>query len=136
MMCHVQVRWCASSNDDHPRFCSAGDDGKLIRWTCIRGELRHVLVLELPSAITGKQLDDGTRILLPGYIRHVRVNRVHLPLTSLAPAIAMDFHRQHRDSFLVGTDHGKIYKASVNDPGIIHLTLDAHDFVVYAVQWR
>lgn len=52
------------------------------------------------------------------------------------PAIALDFNRQRKDVFLVGTDDGKIYKGSVNDPGMIDMTFHAHDFTIYAVQWR
>jgi hypothetical protein len=54
----------------------------------------------------------------------------------IGPAIALDFHRHRKDIFLVGTEDGKIYKGSTNDPGMIDATYDAHDFAVYSVQWR
>ena len=66
--CAWQVRWCAPSTDDRLRFCSAGGDGKVIRWTCIRGELRQVVVLDLPSAAKATRLNDGTLLTLPGSI--------------------------------------------------------------------
>ena len=50
--------------------------------------------------------------------------------------ITLDFNPQRKDVFLVGTDDGKIYKGSVNDPGMIDMTFHAHDFTIYAVQWR
>ena len=50
--------------------------------------------------------------------------------------MALDFHRRRKDVFLVGTEDGKIYKASIDDPGMIDTTFAAHDFAVYAVQWR
>jgi hypothetical protein len=89
-----------------------------MRWTCIKGELRQALLLDLPSATKATRLDDGTLLTMPG------------------PAISLDFHRNRKDVFLVGTEDGKIYKASINDPGIIDMTFDAHDFAVYSVQWR
>ena len=54
----------------------------------------------------------------------------------LGPAVALDFHRHRKNIFLVGTEDGKIYKASVNDPGMIDMAFDAHDFAVYSIQWR
>jgi hypothetical protein len=62
-----KVRWCDSSTNHHPRFCSAGSDGKVMRWTCIRGELRQILVLDLPSAMKATRLDDGTLLTMPGF---------------------------------------------------------------------
>ncbi|CAF0835101.1 unnamed protein product [Adineta steineri] len=115
--CVWQVQWCTSSTDQYSRFCSAGSDGKLLRWTCIKGELRQVLLLDLPSATKTTRLDDGTLLTIPG------------------PALALDFHHHQKDIFLVGTEDGKIYKASINDPGIIDTTYDAHDFAVYSIQW-
>lgn len=50
--------------------------------------------------------------------------------------MALDFHRHRKDVFLVGTEDGKIYKGSINDPGMIDATFNAHEFAVYAVQWR
>ena len=37
-----------------------------MRWTCVRGELRQVLLLELPSATKAQRLDDGTLLSLAG----------------------------------------------------------------------
>ncbi|UJR35829.1 hypothetical protein I4U23_028576 [Adineta vaga] len=115
--CVWQVQWCLSSNDHQPRFCSVGDDGKVIRWTCIKGELRRVLLLDLPSTTKSTRLDDGTLLSMPG------------------PALALDFHRHQKDVFIVGTEDGKIYKASIDDPGMIDMIFNAHDFAVYSVQW-
>ncbi|CAF0826705.1 unnamed protein product [Rotaria sordida] len=115
--CVWQVRWCNLSTNHQPRFFSIGSDGKVMRWTCIKGELRQVLLFDLPSATKPTRLDDGTLLSLPG------------------PAIALDFHRNRKDIFLVGTEDGKIYKASTSDPGIIDMTFDAHDFAVYSIQW-
>jgi len=61
-----KVRWCVSSTNHHPRFCSAGSDGKVMRWTCIKGELRQILLLDLPSAMKATRLDDGTLLTIPG----------------------------------------------------------------------
>ncbi|CAF4626912.1 unnamed protein product [Rotaria sp. Silwood1] len=115
--CVWQVRWCNLSTNHQPRFFSIGADGKVMRWTCIKGELRQILLLDLPSATKATRLDDGTLLSLPG------------------PAIAFDFHRNRKDIFLVGTEDGKIYKASTNDPGIIDMIFDAHDFAIYCIQW-
>jgi hypothetical protein len=38
-----------------------------MRWTCIKGELRQVLLLDLPSAMKATRLDDGTVLTLPGF---------------------------------------------------------------------
>ncbi|CAF5196904.1 unnamed protein product, partial [Rotaria magnacalcarata] len=100
-----------------PCFCSVGSDGKIMRWTCIKGDLRQVVLFDLPSSTKTTRLDDSTLLSLPD------------------PAIAFDFHRIRTDIFLVGTEDGKIYKASIDDPGIIDVTFDAHEFAVYAVQW-
>jgi len=61
-----KVRWCGSSTNHYPRFCSAGSDGKVLRWTCIKGELRQILILDLPSAMKATRLDDGTLLTMPG----------------------------------------------------------------------
>lgn len=62
-----KVRWCNSSdNNQHLQFCSAGSDGKIMRWTCIKSALRQVLLLHLPSAIKPTRLDDGTLLTMPG----------------------------------------------------------------------
>ena len=53
--------------EHHPRFCSVGGDGKVMRWTCIRGELRQILLLDLSNAIKATRLDDGTLLTLPGF---------------------------------------------------------------------
>jgi len=37
-----------------------------MRWTCIKGELRQILILELPSAMKETRLEDGTILTLPG----------------------------------------------------------------------
>ncbi|CAF1129899.1 unnamed protein product, partial [Didymodactylos carnosus] len=34
-----QVKWCATDDPHYPRFCSAGGDGKVMRWTCIKVKL-------------------------------------------------------------------------------------------------
>ncbi|CAF0999707.1 unnamed protein product [Rotaria magnacalcarata] len=115
--CVWQVRWCSSSANHQPCFCSVGSDGKIMRWTCIKGDLRQVVLFDLPSSTKTTRLDDSTLLSLPD------------------PAIAFDFHRIRTDIFLVGTEDGKIYKASIDDPGIIDVTFDAHEFAVYAVQW-
>ncbi|CAF3871249.1 unnamed protein product [Rotaria magnacalcarata] len=115
--CVWQVRWCTSSANHQPCFCSVGSDGKIMRWTCIKGDLRQVVLFDLPSSTKTTRLDDSTLLSLPD------------------PAIAFDFHRIRTDIFLVGTEDGKIYKASIDDPGIIDVTFDAHEFAVYAVQW-
>jgi hypothetical protein len=39
-----------------------------MRWTCIRGELRQILVLDLPSAMKPTRLDDGTLLTMPGFV--------------------------------------------------------------------
>ena len=65
-----KVRWCGSSSNNHyERFCSAGSDGKVMRWTCVKGELRQVLILDLPSAMKGTRLDDGTVLTMPGFVQ-------------------------------------------------------------------
>ena len=38
-----------------------------MRWTCIKGELRPTLLLDLPSAMRATRLDDGTLLTLPGF---------------------------------------------------------------------
>lgn len=60
------MRWCNPSINHQPRFCSIGSDGKVMRWTCIKGELRQVLLLVLPSATKSTRLEDGTLLALQG----------------------------------------------------------------------
>ena len=70
-----KVRWCAPSSNEHFRFCSAASDGKVMRWTCIKGELRPTLLLDLPSATKAIQLTDGTLLNIPGLFSSPNISR-------------------------------------------------------------
>ncbi|XP_014664871.1 PREDICTED: dynein intermediate chain 2, ciliary-like [Priapulus caudatus] len=113
-----QVKWRSDDLDGNLTYVSVSSDGRVCVWTVAKSELSCAEVMQLMVYGVAGDGPDGTR------------------LQTLGSGTAIDFHPEHEQTFLVGTEEGRILLCSLTHHSHYLGAFTAHQMSVYRVQWN
>eukprot|EP01017_Pseudomicrothorax_dubius_P047722 TRINITY_DN8604_c0_g1_i1.p1 TRINITY_DN8604_c0_g1~~TRINITY_DN8604_c0_g1_i1.p1 ORF type:complete len:708 (-),score=198.52 TRINITY_DN8604_c0_g1_i1:143-2266(-) len=119
-MKHTEPVWQIFWNPDNSKnysFYSISSDGRVTNWVLMKNKLEPEDIMKL-KLVADTHGEDGGNLI------------------GLACGLCFDFNKFEPNTFLVGTEEGKIHKCNLSYSGQYQYTFEGHIQAVYKVRWN